>query len=67
LAYGIIPHFLTSCIDRLYIALKYAFPFTYQNTGGRYEALPDTGSFSVIFLAGNMNNISKLEQTLKEM
>jgi len=31
------------------------------------EALPDTGNFSVILLAKNMDNISKLEQTVKEI
>ena len=31
------------------------------------EALPDTGNFSVIFLAENMDNVSKLEQTIKEI
>jgi len=31
------------------------------------EALSDTGNFSVIFLAENMDNVSKLEQTIKEM
>jgi hypothetical protein len=31
------------------------------------EALADTGNFSVILLAENMDNISKLEQTVKEM
>jgi biotin carboxylase len=31
------------------------------------EALPDTGNFSVILLAKNMDNISKLEQIIKKM